>query len=110
MLVPDLQVILRKGGSKWQLILDVSSAVDQSFIDGIQPDIYSLLYVSVDDAVIAITVAGQGGFVAKVDLKSAYHLVPIHPEDRLLMWMSWEGEVYVDTVLPFSPADALEYR
>ena len=31
----------------------------------------------------------------------AYRMVQVHPEDRLLLGMSWEGALYVDTVLPF---------
>ena len=27
--------------------------------------------------------------------------MPVHPEDRLLLGMLWEGKVYVDTALPF---------
>ena len=36
-----------------------------------------------------------------VDIKSAYRSVLIHPEDRWLMGMSWEGVLYIDTALPF---------
>lgn len=39
--------------------------------------------------------------MAKVDVKSAYHNVPIHPEDQWLMGMLWEGDLYINTVLPF---------
>lgn len=38
--------------------------------------------------------------MAKVDVKSAYHNVPIHPADRYLLGMVWEGGLYVDTALP----------
>ena len=39
--------------------------------------------------------------MAKVDIKNAYRLLPVHPEDRLLLGMEWQGQVYVDTALPF---------
>ena len=35
---------------------------------------------------------GRGILLAKVDLKSAYRIVPIHPEDRPLMGMQWKGD------------------
>ena len=51
--------------------------------------------------------------------KAAYRNVPIHPDDRWLLGMSWEGRVYVDAALPFglrsapiifsAVADALEF-
>ena len=39
--------------------------------------------------------------MAKVDVKSAYRNVPIHPHDRWLMGMLWKGSLYIDTALPF---------
>ena len=58
--------------------------------------------------------------LAKVDIKSAFRLVPVHKEDRQLLGMMWDGALYVDCVLPFglcsatkiftSIADALEWR
>ena len=39
--------------------------------------------------------------MAKVDVKSAYHNIPVHPKDRWMMGMMWEGALYVDTCLPF---------
>ena len=122
--VPGVQtsrfgVIPKKGHNKWRLILDLSSPKGRSVNDGIQADLCSLSYVSVDDAARAIAKAGRGALLAKVDVKSAYRLVPVHPEDRLLLGMSWDDEVYVDSVLPFglrsapkiftALADALEW-
>ena len=112
-------VIPKKGRNKWRLILDLSSPDGCSVIDGIQPDLCSLSYVSVDDAARAVAQKGRGFLMAKVDVKSAYRVVPVHPEDRLLLGMSWEGDLFVDTVLPFglrsapkiftALADALEW-
>ena len=90
-------MIPKKGVHKWRLILDLSSPEGQKVNDGIQPDlcsltyvsVCSLTYVSVDDAARIIVQAGRGALLAKVDIKSAYWLVPVHPEDRLLLGMAW---------------------
>ena len=37
----------------------------------------------------------------KVDMRNAYRVIPIHPDDRGLMGMTWEGLVFIDTALPF---------
>ena len=37
----------------------------------------------------------------KLNLKSAYRIVPVHPQDHHLLAVSWEGETYVDCALPF---------
>ena len=39
--------------------------------------------------------------MAKVDVKSVYRNVPIHPHDRWLMGVLWEGNLYIATALPF---------
>ena len=39
--------------------------------------------------------------MAKMDIKSAYRNVPVHPKDRRLLGMEWEGATYIDTTLPF---------
>ena len=45
--------------------------------------------------------AGRGALLAKIDIKSAYRIVGVHPEDHLLLGMLWDEELYVDTALPF---------
>ena len=57
--------------------------------------------------------------MGKRDIKHAFRLCPIHPEDWPLMVYWWKGRYYVDIVLPFglrsSPfifntfADAIEW-
>ena len=112
--------VIPKGNSgKWRLILDLSSPEGGSVNDGINPDLCSLSYVSVDDAARAITESGRGSNLAKIDIKNAYRMVRVHPEDRLLLGMVWEDGLYVDAMLPFglrsapkiftAVADALEW-
>jgi len=55
----------------------------------------------VDDAVQIILALGKGTAMAKIDIKSAYRIVPVHPADRRMLGMVWRDKVYVDTVLPF---------
>ena len=84
----------------------------RSFDNGIERAACSLSYVMVDDIA---QVALQLGCGAKTDLKHAYRQVSVNPEGRPLLAMFWQGQVFVDTQLPFGPplifsavADALE--
>lgn len=94
-------VIPKSSSGKWRLIVDMSAPEGASINDGIGESICSLTYVSVADAVHNIAGLGQGALLAKIDIKSAYRNVPIHPEDRWLMGMSWDGALYIDSTLPF---------
>ncbi len=51
-------------------------------------------YISVENAVQLVVKKGL------MDIKSAYRIVPIHPNDRWLLGMTWEGRVFVDATLP----------
>ena len=86
---------------KWRLIVDLSRPMSHSVNEGILKEHCSLRYPSVDDAVKVILALGPGTQLVKFDVKSAYRIVPVHPSDRLLLGIRWQGEVYVDTALPF---------
>ena len=64
------------------------------------------LYVSVDTAVKLVEELGRGTLLSKVDIRSAYGMLPIHPDDCWLLGMRWEGSVFVDTALPFGLGSA----
>ena len=44
---------------------------------------------------------GPGAQMAKIDLKSAYRIVPVHPEDQSLLGIKWRDSILVDQALPF---------
>ena len=86
---------------KFRLIVDLSAPLNRSVNDGIDSGLCSLSYASVDDAVRLVCEAGQGAFMAKLDLEAAYRHVPVHPDDQGLLAVKWGDEVYVDSALPF---------
>ena len=95
-------IIPKKATNKWRLICDLSSPEGYSINDGISEELSSLSYVSVDDAADRILALGQGSMLAKVDIRSAYRIIPVHPDDRHLLGMEWQGIVYIETALPFA--------
>ena len=86
---------------KWRLIVDLSHPTGHSVNDGIPSPLCSLSYISVDDAVQNIIKIGRGALLAKVDIKSAFRLLPVHPSDRHLIAMKWNHQIYIDACLPF---------
>ena len=83
------------------MIVDLSYPGGTSVNDGITKPLCSLRYSSVDDAVQFIEALGQYTYLIKLDLKSAYRLVPTHPQDRYMLGIRWRDQVYVDQALPF---------
>ena len=39
--------------------------------------------------------------MVKADIKEAYRMLPIHPEDQPLLGVSWQNSIYIDKALPF---------
>ncbi len=117
--VSRLGVVPNHTPGQWRLIVDLSSPDGRSVNDGISKPLYSLSYVSVNTAAEIVARTGRGSLLAKVDVKSAYRMLPIHPDDRWLLGMRWEGNLFVETALPFglrsapkiftAVADALEW-
>ena len=86
---------------KWRLIVDLSAPAGSSINNGIEKSRCSLDYTSVDQAAALVNTLGKSCRLAKIDIKSAYRITPVHPEDALLLGMRWQGGVYIDTALPF---------
>ena len=104
---------------KWRLIIDFSSPENHSVNDGIDATLTSLTYTRVEQVAQAVLELGPGTQMAKIDIKSAFRIIPVHPDDRPLLGMLWEDQVYIDAALPFglrsapklfnALADALEW-
>ena len=87
--------------NKWRLIIDLSHPQGHSVNDYIPKPLCSLSYITVDDTINAIMRFGPHTLLAKVDIKSAFRLLPIHPADRNLLAMKWDNKIYIDGCLPF---------
>ena len=87
--------------NKWRLIVDLSHPVNGSVNGGIPKELCSLKYITVDSAIEHIKQIGQGTLLAKIDIKSAFRLLPVHPADRHLLAMRWDQHIFIDKCLPF---------
>ena len=59
----------------------MSSPDEHSVNNRINSEVCALSYVTVDDAAKVVLLKGSGALLAKVDIKSTYKIVPVHPED-----------------------------
>ena len=44
---------------------------------------------------------GPAALLTKEDIESAYRLIPVDPDNRPLLAMEWENQLYIDSMLPF---------
>ena len=111
-LVPDIHIsrfdIIPKSHqiNKWKLILDFSFPKGKSVNDVILKDLCSLHYITIDEQIMKLD---RGTLLSKVDIKSAFKLLPVHPADRYLLGMQWKNRLFIDTCLPFWTAVCFIY-
>ena len=79
---------------KWRLITDLSFPQGQSVNDGIDAMLCSMVYITVDNVATLVARFGKGSLLAKIDIEAAYRLVPIHPQDRVLQAVHWQGQIF----------------
>ncbi len=84
---------------RWRVIVDLSFHKGASVNNGLEREVCSVNYTSVDAACKRVIATGCGCLLAKFDVEGVFRTVPVHPDDRSLLDMRWEGKVYVDKVL-----------
>ena len=93
-------IVPKKDPSEFRLIHHLSYPPGSSVNDFIPEDYSSVHYASINDAISVIKRKGAGCFMAKTDVKSAFRIIPIHPDEFPLLGMKWQNFYYFDRCLP----------
>ena len=72
---------------KWRVITDLSYPKGSSVNDAINRKLCSLRYITVKQVAKHAFSLGKGSLITKIDIKSAYRLIPVSPEDRPFLGM-----------------------
>jgi len=65
----------------------------------------TLTYVTTDDVTLSIIQSGRNEILAKIDIYSAFHLLPVQPANQHLPGMKWRSNIYrliIDSHLGFA--------
>ena len=89
--------------SRWRLENDNPPLIppESSINSHIDNQFTSVKYTSFDQVIHAISTIGRGAFLGKMDIKSAFRLIPIRPQDFHLLGFYFEDNFYIDKCLPF---------
>ena len=85
----------------FRLIVDLSHPRGLSVNAGIPDHEASVAYVTIASVLESLHDKGPSTLFGKFDIKRAFRLVPVHPEDQHLLGMKHLGQYYVDCALPF---------
>ena len=98
--VSPLGIVPKKAPNEFRLMQHLSYPHENSVNSGIPVDFSSVRYASIQDTIVFVKRLGVGCYLAKTDIKSAFRIIPIHPEDYPLLGMKWRGNYYFDRCLP----------
>ena len=93
-------LVPKKTPGEFRMITNLSSPRGTSINDGILEDFVHVSYSSLEDAIRLICRCGPSPFLAKLDIKHAYRLVPIRPSQYNLLCFRWKEKFFVDRSLP----------
>lgn len=96
--------VLPKKQGGFRLITKLSAPPGNSIYEFIDPEICSVNYSSFDQAVNMVQNLGPNAQLGKMDISNAFRLLPIRPEDFILLRFKFLDNYFVDKCLPMGCA------
>ena len=98
--VSPLGIVPKKTPRDFRMIHHLSYPRGESVNDGISYEHSSVQYANVDKAIKLITQTGVGSYLAETDIKSAFRILSVNPQDHHLLGIKWSGQYYFDKCMP----------
>ncbi len=98
--VSQIGVVPKKQAGSFRIIHHLSYPTNGSINDGIPDCMATVHYASTDDAITILKRLGSGCIMSKLDIKSAFKIIPVHPNDHHLLGLTWENQFFYDKTLP----------
>ena len=104
--VSPISIIPKSEPGKFRLLHNLSSPYDYRAVNfNIPREFAAVTYESLQDAIDFINILPQP-YLAKFDIKDAFRLIPLHPDDYYLTGLLWENFYYYDRTLPMGCSSA----
>ena len=107
--INPLGLIPKKSPNSYRLIVDLSQPVGNSVNDHITRESSRVQYPSLQDAIDIILSLHDQGYkpvLFKLDIQSAFRLLPLSPDNFPLMGLRFNGFYYVDAFLPMGSSSS----
>lgn len=107
--VSPLKIVPKSTRGKFRLIHNLSWPYDDSSINSqIPQESKSVQYSSVQKAIKLIMKFPKGSFTRKTDIKDAFKIIPIHPDDHHKLGFMFNNKFYYDVTLPMGAGSACQ--
>ena len=97
--VSPLGVMPKNNSIEYRLIHHLPYPEAESVNGDIPQELCSVYYTSFDEAVCMVHRCGIGAELAKCDIKSAFGILPVHPQDFDLLGFYFQGSYYINRAL-----------
>lgn len=100
--ISPLGLVPKKSKGSWRLIHHLSYPDKKlnSINAGISDVSSAVQYVGINEAIQHIKILGKDTFLCKTDIRSAFRILPVNPNDFELLGFQWGGNFYYDKCLP----------
>ena len=98
--ISPLGLVPKKIEGEFRVIHHLSFLKGSSLNYGISSDHTRVSYATVEDAIRCIKSVGSPCCLAKTDIKNAFRIIPIRPQDYNLLGMCWRGLYFYDRCMP----------
>ena len=92
-------IVPKKAPNEFRLIHHLSYPNGLSVNDSIPDECSSVHYATISDAIHILKKLGAGCNLAKIDIKSAFRIIPVDPLEYPLLYIKWANELYFDRCL-----------
>lgn len=99
--ISPLGLVPKKVPGEFRLIHHLSYPSGCSLNDFIDPALCTVQYTSFDEAIYMVQDLGQGCLLGKSDIKSAFRLLPVAPEDFDQLGFCFDDKYFFDKAMPF---------
>ena len=101
-IISPIGLVPKKDSGKYRMIHDLSYPKHEntSVNANIPRDFCAVSYEDLDVVIDLIVKNGRGCYIGKVDIESAFRIIPIHPSDYWLLGLKFQGLIYYDKRLP----------
>jgi hypothetical protein len=100
--ISSLGLVPKKSSNQFRLIhhLSYPHKKEGSVNAGISDIAATVQYAGINEAVAYVKEIGNTAFCCKTDIRSAFRILPVAPEDYELLGFCWEDKIYFDKCLP----------
>ena len=109
MRINPIGFVPKKTPNSYRLISDLSQPRGNSVNDDIPPVASKVAYPSIQDAIdciLSLVKSGHTPMLSKLDVKSAFRLIPLNSSQFPLMGVYFSGNYYIDAFLPMGASSS----